>query len=171
MADYSEKAAVVKLLVIGVDGVLTDAGMYFSERGDVYRKFNRRDAMGIEMLKDSNITVAIVSSIQSPIVQNWAKTLEIDHVFLGVKDKFHTIENLCTRCGISLDQVGYISDDVDEISILEQVGFPVTVADGTEANKSDSVYVTSCCGGQGAVREVIEIVLAVQGKGAYASEE
>jgi 3-deoxy-D-manno-octulosonate 8-phosphate phosphatase (KDO 8-P phosphatase) len=166
--DYLQKAARVKLLVIGVDGVLTDAGMYFSDRGDVYRKFNRRDAMGIQLLKETNITVALVSSIQSPIVQSWANTFGIDHVYLGVRDKFHTIENLCTRCGISLDQASYISDDVDELHILEQVGFPVTVADGTEANKNTSAYVTNCYGGQGAVREVIELILSVQGKGAYA---
>lgn len=170
MSDYLEKASRVKLLVIGVDGVLTDAGMYFSDRGDVYRKFNRRDAMGIKLLQESNINVAIISSIQSPIVQRFATTFDINHIYLGVRDKFHTIENLATRCGVTLEEVGYISDDIDEIHILQQVGFPVTVADGTEANKSISAYITNCLGGQGAVREVIEVILSAQGIEAFPAD-
>jgi YrbI family 3-deoxy-D-manno-octulosonate 8-phosphate phosphatase len=158
---YSElvaKAKKVKLLVIGVDGVLTDAGMYFSESGDLLRKFNRRDGMGLQILANYDIKSAILSSMFAPIVKTWAEMFDVDYIKLGVQDKFHEIEKLMIRHGLKLDQIAYISDDIDEAKILQQVGFGVTVADGMVINKKLSAYVTKQKGGEGAVREVIELL-------------
>lgn len=154
------KAKKVKLIAIGVDGVLTDAGMYFSTSGDMLRKFNRRDGMGIQLLKKSGIKSAVISSIDSAIVRHWAEMFGVDFMRLGASDKLHEIEKLQIRMGIKLDEVAYISDDIDEMGILEKVGFGVTVADGMKTNKNNSVYVTKRKGGEGAVRELIEIILA-----------
>ena len=162
MADVMGAAAGVKLVVIGVDGVLTDGGMYFNEKGDTLRKFNRRDGMGIRLLQQNDIPAAIISSMPSPIVEVWAKYFGVEAVRLSVRDKLHAIERLTIKYGIQMDNVAYISDDIDEIGILERVGFGVTVADGMTTNKEASDFVTKLRGGEGAVRETIELILYAQ---------
>lgn len=164
MSEVISKAAKVKLVVIGVDGVLTDAGMYFNEHGDMLRKFNRRDGMGIKMLNEAHLPSAIISSLECPIVQAWAEYFDVEQCRLGVRDKFHTIENLTIKYGIDLSEVCYISDDIDEVPILRRIGFGVTTGDGMTANKKASAYVTQLYGGEGAVREVIELILYSRGK-------
>ncbi len=159
MDELTKKVKNIKLLVIGVDGVLTDAGMYFNEKGDLLRKFNRRDGMGIKLLKAYDIKSAIISSVNSAIVKQWADMFKVDHVRLGCGKKFHEFEKLQIRCGLKFSEIGYISDDIDEIEILEKVGLAVTVADGMEVNKAYSDYVTNLYGGEGAVREVIELLI------------
>ncbi len=149
----------IKLFVIGVDGVLTDAGMYFNEQGDIIRTFNRRDGMGIQLLRNSGIRTAVISSMSNPIVRGFAEMFQVEFIRLGVSDKWHEIEKLQIRCGLSLDEIAYISDDIDEYHILEQVGMPITVADGMSANRKISEYVTRRKGGEGAVREAIEVLL------------
>lgn len=154
-----EKAADVKLIVIGVDGVLTDAGMYFSPTGDMLRKFNRRDGMGLQLLKKYDIKSAIISSINIPIVKHWAELFKVDSIILGTANKLHELEKLQIRYGLKPSEIAYISDDIDEYPILRYVGFGVTVADGMKINKENSVYVTQRKGGEGAVREAIEVIL------------
>lgn len=160
LQSFFVKAKKVKLIAIGVDGVLTDAGMYFSTNGDMLRKFNRRDGMGIQILKNSGIKSAVISSIDSGIVRCWSETFGVDYMRLGATDKMHELEKLQIRMGIKLEEIAYISDDIDEMDILSKVGFGVTVADGMKANKNNSVYVTKRKGGEGAVRELIEIIIA-----------
>ncbi len=153
-------SARVQLLVIGVDGVLTDAGMYFSEDGDIIRKFNRRDGMGIGLLRQAGIKTAVLSSIDSLITRHFCEMFGVDYILLGVNDKWHEIEKLQIRCGLALEEIAYVSDDIDEYQVLQRVGMPITVADGMAANKAISTYVTTCNGGEGAVREAIEVILA-----------
>lgn len=157
-----DKAGAVKLLVIGVDGVLTDAGMYFNDAGDMLRKFNRRDGMGIQLLKSYDVKSAVVSSMRSLIVEHWAETFAVDYLCLGAADKLHEVEKLQIRNGLTLDEIAYVSDDIDEYDILSQVGFGVTVADGMSVNKRHSAYVTKRKGGEGAVREVVELICAAR---------
>lgn len=157
------KAKKVKLLVMGVDGVLTDAGMYFNEDGDLLRKFNRRDGMGIQLLPNYGVKSAIVSSMKIPIAKEWAEMFSVDFIKLGESKKYHEIEKLQIRLGIKLEEIAYISDDIDEYEILKAVGFGVTVSDGMSLNKENSVYVTKNKGGEGAVREVVELIAASKG--------
>lgn len=164
MSGVERKASKVKLVVIGVDGVLTDAGMYFNEDGDMLRKFNRRDGMGVQLLKSYDIKSAVVSSVRSPIVQQWADMFGVDFVRLGADSKWHEVEKLQIRLGVELEEIAYISDDIDEVDILQKIGFPVTVADGMALNKRLSAYVTELCGGEGAVREVVELIIRNAGK-------
>lgn len=156
---YYDQAKNIKLVVMGVDGVLTDGGMYFSSNGDIIRKFNRRDGLGNQLLRKLDIKTAIISSVESSIVKQWAKTFRIDSLVLGTNDKLHEIEKLQMHFGIKSEEIAYISDDIDEYSVLNHVGFGVTVAGGMEENKQNSVYVTNLKGGEGAVRESIEIIL------------
>ncbi len=157
-----EKARQIKLIIIGVDGVLTDAGMYFAPNGDMLRKFNRRDGTGLQLLKGRNIKSCILSSIESNITKKWAEMFMTDFIILGTNDKLHEVEKLQIRLGIEWDDIAYISDDIDEYEILIKVGFGVTVSDGINYNKDISTFITKSKGGEGAVREVIEIILQSQ---------
>ncbi len=159
----NNKASKVKLVIFGVDGVLTDGGMFFSASGDELRRFHRRDALGLDLLKRYDIKSAIISSISSPITKRWAEEFKVDFILLGTANKLHEYEKLLIRSGLQPEEAAYISDDIDELEILSRVGFPVTVADGADANKQASAYVTRARGGYGAVRETIETILYSQG--------
>jgi YrbI family 3-deoxy-D-manno-octulosonate 8-phosphate phosphatase len=159
LEEFIIKASKIKLIAIGVDGVLTDAGMYFSPDGDIIRKFNRRDGMGIQILKTSGIKTAVISSVESTMVDCWCKMFHVDYIRLGCSNKFHEIEKLQIKLGIEMDDIAYIADDIDEIDILRKVGVGVTVQDGMSVNKRSSVYITKRKGGEGAVREVIEMIM------------
>src|SRR5262245_26534772 len=99
LSAFFAKAKKVKLIAIGVDGVLTDAGMYYNSNGDMLRKFNRRDGMGIQILKDKGIKSAVISSLDSNIVRSWAETFAVDFIRLGTGDKMHEIEKLQMSLG------------------------------------------------------------------------
>lgn len=142
-----------------VDGVLTDAGMYYSENGDELKKFNTRDGMGISMLQQEGIITAIITGENTGIVNRRSKKLNIKEVFQGVKDKKEVIINLCKKYNIDKEEVAYIGDDINDLEVIKFVGLGAAVADGMEAVKECSKYVTSLKGGEGAVREFCEYIL------------
>lgn len=152
-------ASKIKLVAIGVDGVLTDSGMYFNNSGDMLRKFNRKDGMGLQLLEMHNIASAMVSSVDTPLVERWAKMFFVKHVDLGARKKFHSIQKFAISEGADMEEVCYIADDIDELEILSSVGLPIAVADASQHTKSHAKYVTSRRGGDGAVREAIELIL------------
>ncbi len=149
----------VKLLALDVDGILTDGGLYYTESGEVCKKFNVKDGKGIALLIQSGIEVAIISANDSNATLHRAKKLGINNCFIGVKDKLAVLNNLCDRLNLSLDRVAYMGDDLNDLPVLKAVGFPITVADAIPENKVNSVYVTELSGGQGAVREVCNLLL------------
>ena len=149
----------VKLLALDVDGILTDGGLYYTESGEVCKKFNVKDGKGIALLIQSGIEVAIISANDSNATLHRAKKLGISNCFIGVKDKLIVLENLCQKLNLSLSQVAYMGDDLNDLPVLKAVGFPMTVADAIPDNKLNSVYVTELSGGQGAVREVCNLLL------------
>lgn len=148
----------IKLLALDVDGVLTDGGLYYTESGEEFKKFNVKDGMGIKLLMQSGIEVAIISANSSTSTYYRAQKLGIIHCFLGVEDKLSTLKELCQQLNISLSQVAYIGDDVNDLSVLQAVGYPLTVADAINDNKNCAVYITNLKGGQGAVREVCDLI-------------
>ena len=149
----------IKLLALDVDGILTDGGLYYTESGEVCKKFNVKDGKGIALLIQSGIEVAIISANDSNATLYRAKKLGIVNCFIGVKDKLSVLENLCQQLDLSLSQVAYMGDDLNDLPVLKAVGFPITVADAIAENKQNSIYVTELAGGQGAVREVCNLVL------------
>ena len=150
----------VKLLALDVDGILTDGGLYYTENGEVCKKFNVKDGKGIALLIQSGIEVAIISANDSKATLHRAKKLGISNCYIDVKDKLTVLKNLCRKLNLSLSQVAYMGDDLNDLPILKAVGFPMTVADAIAENKLNSVYVTQLSGGQGAVREVCNILLS-----------
>jgi len=157
--DVRARLARVKLLVLDVDGVLTDGSLYYSERGEEIKKFHVRDGQGIRLAQQAGIEVALLSGNASAAVQQRARGLGITHVFLGLDDKLATLEALCKHLGLSLAQVAYVGDDVNDLPALRAVGCPVTVADARPENRACAIYVTHLPGGQGAVREICDLLV------------
>lgn len=149
----------IKLLVLDVDGVLTDAGMYYSARGEELKKFNTRDGMGIALIKDVGIPTAIVTGESSEIVQRRAEKLRIEDIYLETKDKSVALDELLEKYGLTADQVAFIGDDLNDLPVLKRVGLAVTVADGAPANKKLAHYITEKKGGEGAVRELCDLLV------------
>jgi 3-deoxy-D-manno-octulosonate 8-phosphate phosphatase (KDO 8-P phosphatase) len=158
-AELHSRFSQVKLLALDVDGVLTDGGLYYTETGEELKKFNVKDGMGIKLLMRSGIEVAIISANSSSATIHRAKKLGIKNCFIGIENKLDVLNDLCDRLGISLKQVAYMGDDLTDIPILKSIGCPMTVADAIPENKAHAIYITKLLGGQGAVREVCNLLL------------
>jgi 3-deoxy-D-manno-octulosonate 8-phosphate phosphatase (KDO 8-P phosphatase) len=156
------RLAQVKLLALDVDGTLTDGGLYYSNSGDEFKKFNVKDGQGMKLVMESGIQIAILSASSATATVHRAKKLGVSQVYIGVEDKIVVLRSLCTQLGIDLSQVAYVGDDVNDLPVLEVVGCPLTVADAVEAAKNCAVYITEKAGGQGAVREICDLLLASQ---------
>jgi len=152
----------IRLFATDVDGVLTDAGMYYSESGDEWKKFNTRDGMGIKLLQRAGLITAIVTQERTKLVARRAEKLAIPELHQGVMDKLSVIRDMAARHGITLKQVAYIGDDVNDLEALKAVGFSASPADGLPQVIEAVGYVCSKKGGEGAVREIVEMILAAQ---------
>jgi len=152
----------IRLFATDVDGVLTDAGMYYSESGDEWKKFNTRDGMGIKLLQRAGIITAIVTQERTKLVARRAEKLMMPEVHQGVMDKLSLVREMAARHGLSLEQVAYIGDDINDVETLKAVGFSATPADGMSQVAAVVDYICSKKGGEGAVREIIEMILAAQ---------
>lgn len=154
----------IRLFATDVDGVLTDAGMYYSETGDEWKKFNTRDGMGIKLLQKAGLITAIVTQERTKLVARRAEKLTIPEVHQGVMDKRAVIREMAERYGLSLRQVAYIGDDVNDLDALKAVGFSASPADGMPVVRTAVTYVCNRKGGEGAVREVVELILRARQK-------
>lgn len=161
-SDPAHRARKVRLLCVDVDGVLTDAGMYYGPDGEVLKKFNTRDGMGLERVRQAGVAVAIISGEDSAIVHARAAKLKIDDVFCGAANKRLAIDELCTRHGLRLEEVAFVGDDLNDLPALECVGLACAVADAAEPVKAVAHYVSQRRGGDGAVREICELLIAAR---------
>ncbi len=152
----------IRLFATDVDGVLTDAGMYYSESGDEWKKFNTHDGMGIKLLQKAGIVTAIITQESTKIVMRRAQKLTIPEVHQGAYDKLAVLKELIARHGFSMDQVAYIGDDVNDLQALGAVGFSAAPADGMPPVLKTVRYVCKKKGGEGAVREVADLILAAR---------
>ena len=157
-----DRARKVRLLCVDVDGVLTDAGMYYGPDGEVLKKFNTRDGMGLARVRDAGVAVAIISGEDSAIVHARAAKLKIDDVYCGAHNKRVAIDELCQRHGLELHEVAFIGDDLNDLPALECVGLACAVADAAEPVQAIAHYVTKRRGGDGAVRELCELLIAAR---------
>jgi YrbI family 3-deoxy-D-manno-octulosonate 8-phosphate phosphatase len=152
----------IRMLIMDVDGVLTDAGMYYTESGDELKKFNTRDGMGIAQVRAAGLKTAILTGESTGLVVRRGEKLKIDHVFIGVSDKLTCMRNLLEQLGLTLEQVAYIGDDVNDYELLCHVGLAAAVRDASRLPKSAAHLITEAKGGEGAVRELCEIILEAQ---------
>lgn len=152
----------VKMLVLDVDGVLTDAGMYYSESGDEWKKFNTRDGHGIVLLHAAGIATALVTRERTAIVTRRAAKLGITEVHQGVLDKVPVVQGLLEKHGLTPDEVCYVGDDLGDHDVMRHVGLAVAVRDALPAIKRVAHLTTRARGGEGAVREVCDMILAAR---------
>lgn len=151
----------IKLLATDVDGVLTDAGMYYSESGDELKKFNTKDGKGLELIRNLGIKTAIVTTENTKIVANRAKKLKIDYLFQGCLDKVTILHELSLASGFGLHEIAFIGDDLNDLDALKIVGFSATPNDACKQNKKIVDYVCSAKGGEGCVRELCEMIVDI----------
>lgn len=161
-AAFMQRLARVELLALDVDGVLTDGGVYYADDGLQLRKFNVKDGVGMQSAQAAGIQLALVTASKAPAIHHRAKALGVDHVFIGVEDKLGVVTALCGNLGIGLDRVAYVGDDVNDAGVLGAVGAPMTVADAVPQAKAAAAYVTARNGGDGAVREICELLLTAR---------
>jgi N-acylneuraminate cytidylyltransferase len=149
----------IKLFATDCDGCLTDGGMYYSETGDELKRFNSLDGMGFGMLRNHNIKTAIITGEDTQIVKNRAAKLQVDYLFMGVHDKLNVLKCIAKEMNISMDEIAYFGDDINDVEVLNQVGLSFCVPRGCKEAKEAADVIVSLKGGDGAVREAIEYVL------------
>jgi len=157
------RARRVRLLVMDVDGVLTDGRMILSERGDELKAFHTRDGVAVALAKRAGLRTAIVTGESSPIAKARGAKLGVDSVVLGARRKGETVEALMTEFGLAADAVAYLGDDLLDIPAMQRVGLALAVRDAAAAVVGVAHAVTRAAGGQGAVRECVELILKAQG--------
>jgi 3-deoxy-D-manno-octulosonate 8-phosphate phosphatase (KDO 8-P phosphatase) len=158
-AQLAERLKSIKLLSLDVDGVLTDGGLYYADDGLSFRKFNVRDGLGIVLLRKAGLHIAIISAGKPASTAIRAKDLGVEYVRMGVQDKLQELTEICESLGVHLNDVIHIGDDLPDLPLMQAVGVPITVADGTDTIKQFAAYITERKGGEGAVREICDILL------------
>jgi 3-deoxy-D-manno-octulosonate 8-phosphate phosphatase (KDO 8-P phosphatase) len=153
----------IKLLILDVDGVLTDGRIIYDSQGNELKFFNVKDGLGLVLLKKLGIKIAIITGRNSKIVEKRAKELKIDYLYQGVWDKLKIFKELKENLNIKDDEVAYIGDDYPDLPIMMKVKYPITTPSAPEILKRIAVYITKNDGGKGAVREVVDIILDEKG--------
>lgn len=152
--DLHKRPQNLKMIIFDVDGVMTDAGMYYTESGDEMKKFNARDGLAIRALSNAGYETGIIShGININLIQKRAALLNISRVYAGNRPKNEVLAEWCTELGISFDQTAFIGDDVNDLPIIRIVGFSACPADALDAVKAEADVVLSKSGGQGCIRE------------------
>ncbi|MGE5301535.1 MAG: 3-deoxy-manno-octulosonate-8-phosphatase KdsC [Acidobacteriota bacterium] len=153
----------IKLLILDVDGVLTDGSIILDNKGNEYKLFHVRDGHGIKMLMKARVEVAIITGRSSKVVERRAKELGIREVFQKCHDKVSAYQDLLRRYSLDGAEVAYIGDDIVDAPVMSRVGLPITVSDADREIKKYAMYVTKQRGGRGAVREVTDYLLKAKG--------
>ena len=164
MINAREKAAKVTLVIFDVDGVMSDGQLYYSNKQEELKAFNVQDGLGIKLLHSAQIKTAIITGRQSDIVKKRAQELKITHLMQGREDKLQAALELAHTLNIAPENIGYIGDDLPDLSAIQMLGFGVAVQNARPHVKAVADYQTSVPGGHGAIREVCEFILDAQNK-------
>ncbi|MDP7651795.1 MAG: HAD hydrolase family protein [Rhodospirillales bacterium] len=161
-ATLVERLKGVKLLSLDVDGVLTDGGLYYTDDGQQLRKFNVKDGMGIQRVRAAGVEVAVISAAKAPAILRRGESLGLAHVVVGCDDKLAALVIICGKLGVDLADVAHMGDDLNDVPVLEVVGLPLSVADAVAEARAAAAYVTERRGGDGAVREICNLMVAAR---------
>ncbi len=153
----------IKLVILDVDGVLTDGGIIYNDNGVETKIFNVKDGLGIRLLMEAGIKLCIATGRRSKSLYNRCKNLGIDNVFDGVADKVAILDLILDQTGVSASEVAFIGDDLPDLALMKKVGLSIAVADAHKTVLENADMVTSAKGGNGAVREACETILKAQG--------
>lgn len=158
-----EKARKLKLLILDVDGVLTDGKLFFDNEGNEYKAFHARDGHGIELLRQTGVEVAVISGRKSNSVALRMKNLGIEYVYQGHENKIAAFNEIIEKLRITPDQAAHVGDDLLDLPIMTRVGLAIAVNDANFAVKQRADWHTRLPGGHGAVREVCDLIIQAQG--------
>lgn len=170
MKDILARAAHIKLLVFDVDGVLTDGRLIYGDDGQEYKAFHSRDGHGMKMLQQSGVTVAIITGRNSSVVDHRMTNLGIQHVYQGKADKLPAFEALIGELGLAPEQVAYMGDDVVDLPVMLRAGLAVAPSDAHPLVCQHAHWQTPHAGGQGAARDLCELIMEAQGTLAHAMQ-
>lgn len=157
------RAKLIRLMAFDVDGVMTDGGLFLSDSGEEFKRFNSLDGHGIKMLRASGVEVAIITGRTSRCVELRAQNLGIQHVYQGVERKLDAMIDLLNKLKLSRDAAAFMGDDVVDLCVMRHVGLSISVPESPRLVRENSNYVTKRSGGHGAVREACELIMSAQG--------
>jgi YrbI family 3-deoxy-D-manno-octulosonate 8-phosphate phosphatase len=150
----------IKLVGTDIDGVWTDARMYYSADGDIMKSFSTYDGMGVKLLREAGIPLIIMTGEDTKIVTKRAKKLGIDFIFQGENEKLRRLKEVCKELDITLDEVAYIGDDVNDLDVLQAVGISSMPPNSPILDQFNPDYLTTRCGGDGAFRDFVDFILS-----------
>lgn len=159
--NFLKKFKKIKLVVTDVDGVLTDGGMYYSEKGEVIKKFNTRDGMGVELLASINIPTVFLTKEESKIAKKRAAKVKAK-IYTNVTKKEILLKKLCKKFCVEKNEIAYIGDDVNDLKIMKKVGLSVSPSDAVNIVKQNADYVSKLKGGKGVFRKVADLILSTK---------
>ena len=163
-ADLRNRAAKVKLLALDVDGTLSDGRLWYGADGKEIKSFHVLDGLGMKLLRDHHIEVALITARESPIVQQRARELGLRHVYQASRDKHESLMHLCQAISVKPEQIAYMGDDLPDLPVLRVVGLATAPANAHPWVRGVVHWVTQQRGGEGAVRELCDAILISQGK-------
>jgi len=158
-----ELAKLIRVIAFDVDGVMTDGGLYFSDSGEEFKRFNTLDGHGLKMLKATGVQTAIITGRRSRCVELRAQNLGIEHVYQGAEHKLGAMVDLLNKLNLPRDAAAYMGDDVADLTVMRHVGMAISVPDAPSLVHTHSAYITKQRGGHGAVRETCELIMSAQG--------
>lgn len=159
-----EKAKKIKLLLLDVDGVLTDGRIIYDSRGRDMKFFDVHDGLGVYLLKKAGISTILITAKGSRAIKPRARDMQVAEIFADVSPKSSVLDKILKKYKVSADEVCFVGDDLVDLGLLKLVGFPVAVSNAAGEIKRVAAYITLKLGGRGAVREVAELLLNAQGK-------
>ena len=164
LSDLKEIIRNIRLLVLDVDGVLTDGSLFYSKDGEALKRFHVRDGQGMKLAQSYELEIAIISARECEIVKNRFTELGVKYIYQHCYDKAKKVKELSTELKITLDKIAYIGDDILDVPPLEIVGLPVCPRNAHPSALSKAKLITETNGGNGCVREIIDLILKEQGK-------
>ncbi|CAH1904337.1 3-deoxy-D-manno-octulosonate 8-phosphate phosphatase KdsC [Candidatus Nitrotoga sp. HW29] len=157
------QAQSIRLIAFDVDGIMTDGGLYLTDSGEEFKRFNSLDGQGLKMLKASGVELAIITGRTSRCVELRAHNLGITHLYQGVHDKLASMQKMLAQLELSLDRVAFMGDDVIDLPVMLRVGLAISVPSAPQTVRDRAHYITERDGGHGAVREACELLMSAQG--------
>ncbi len=164
--DLLERAKKIKLVIFDVDGVLTDGRLYFDQEGREYKTFHARDGLGLHFLREFGIEMAVISGRRSEIVERRLSAFGMTLIYQGYDDKLAAFEEILKERPYRAEQIAYVGDDLLDLPAMRRVGLAIAVQDAHPLVKRQAHWITELPGGQGAVREVCDLILLAQGHAA-----
>jgi 3-deoxy-D-manno-octulosonate 8-phosphate phosphatase (KDO 8-P phosphatase) len=158
-----ERAKKIKVIIFDVDGVMTDGGLTIGDDGQEYKTFNTQDGLGMKLLKQSGVEMAIITGRTSQVVTQRAESTGVIHFYQGVQDKLEAYLDLLKKMNISAEETAFMGDDVVDLPPMLRCGLAITVPAAPDCVKTRAHYTTLRHGGHGAVREVCELIMQAQG--------